>query len=130
MAEPQVSYLKFVVPTASWEMNVVFKSAGCACFACRDLSLSLSLSLSILPFHRRFFRHTTTMARKKATEDELSARAKENGHQPGARRDKGSLRDQNKHVDKVKKDQNAELDRYVVRRLCFPNLRILTRDFG
>jgi hypothetical protein len=54
------------------------------------------------------------MARRKVTGDELSARAKENGYQWGAHRDKDSLRDQNKHVDKVKKDQNAALDRYIL----------------
>jgi hypothetical protein len=59
---------------------------------------------------------TTVMARKKITGDELSARAKENGYQQGAHRDKDSLRDQNKHVDKVKMDQNAALGRYVLQR--------------
>jgi hypothetical protein len=54
------------------------------------------------------------MAKKKITGDELSARAKENGYQRGAHRDEDSLRDQNKHVDKVKRDQNAALDRYVL----------------
>jgi hypothetical protein len=78
------------------------------------LLVAVALSLSTLPFHRRFLRPTTAMARKKVTGDELSARAKENGYQWGAHRDKDSLRDQNKHVDKVKKDQNAALDRYVL----------------
>jgi hypothetical protein len=54
------------------------------------------------------------MAKKKITGDELSARAKANGYQRGVHRDKDSLRDQNKHVDKVKMDQNAALDRYVL----------------
>jgi hypothetical protein len=54
------------------------------------------------------------MAKKKVTGDEPSARAKENGYQRGAHRDEDSLRDQNKHVDKVKRDQNAALDRYVL----------------
>jgi hypothetical protein len=45
------------------------------------------------------------MTRKKITADELLARAKANGYQRGAHRDKGSLRDQNKHVDKVKPSQ-------------------------
>jgi len=86
MTEPPVSYLKFAVPTASWEMDVVFESAGYACFA---LSLSLSLSLSTFPFHRP----TTAIGRKKVTGDELSARTKENGYQRGAHRDKDSRRD-------------------------------------
>jgi hypothetical protein len=50
------------------------------------------------------------MARKKVTGDDLSARGKENGYQRGLHRDKDNLREQNKHVDKVKKDQNAALD--------------------
>ena len=109
MAEPQVSYLKFAVPTASWEMNVVFESGGCACS-----SYSLSLTQSTLSFLRRFLSPTATMARKKITGDELSARAKANGYQRGAHQDKDSFRDQNKHVDKAKRDQNAALDRYVL----------------
>jgi len=94
-------------------MNVVFESCGLRLFC-----LSRSLSLSTLPFHRRFLHRilyrTTTMARKKVTGDELSARAKENGYQRGAHRDKDSLRDQNKQVDKVKKDQNGALAHYVL----------------
>ena len=54
------------------------------------------------------------MARKKITADELSARARANGYQRGAHRDKDGLRDRNKHVDKVKRDQEAALDRYVL----------------
>ena len=54
------------------------------------------------------------MAKKKITGAELTGRAKANGYQRGAHRDKDSLRDQNKHVDKVKRDQKATLDRYVL----------------
>jgi hypothetical protein len=36
-------------------------------------------------------------------------------NQWGAHRDEYSLRDQDKHVDKGKRDQNAVLDRYVLR---------------
>jgi hypothetical protein len=53
------------------------------------------------------------MVRKKITADELSARAKANGYQRGAHRDKDSLQDKNKHVDKVKKDQDAALHRHL-----------------
>jgi hypothetical protein len=53
-------------------------------------------------------------AKMKVTGDELSARAKANGYQRGAHRDKDSLRDQNKHVDRIKMHQNAALDRYVL----------------
>jgi hypothetical protein len=54
------------------------------------------------------------MARKKITGVELIARAKANGYQRGAHRDKDGLRDRNKHGDKAKKDQDAALDRYVL----------------
>ena len=54
------------------------------------------------------------MARKKVMADDLNARAKENGNQRGVRREKDSLRDRNKHVDSVKRDQNTALDRYIL----------------
>ena len=37
----------------------------------------------------------------------MSGRAKANGYQKGAHRNKDSLGDRNKHVDKVKMDQNT-----------------------
>jgi hypothetical protein len=40
IAEPPVPYLKATVPTASWETNTVFESAGCTCFACHVRPLS------------------------------------------------------------------------------------------
>jgi hypothetical protein len=70
--------------------------------------------LNTVSLLRYFLRPTTAMTKKKVTGDELSARAKVNGHQRGAHRDKDSLRDQNKHVDRVKMHQNAALDRYVL----------------
>ena len=54
------------------------------------------------------------MARRNNIGDELGARAEANGYQRVAHQDKDSLRDQNKHVDKVKRNQNAALDRYVM----------------
>jgi hypothetical protein len=54
------------------------------------------------------------MAKKKIIRAELTARAKTNGYQRGVHRDKDSLRDRNKHVDKIKQDQDAALDRYVL----------------
>ena len=77
--------------------NIVFESAGYACFTYRHRALSLNN----LPFHRRFLRPTTAMVRKKVTGDELNARAKEDGYRRGVYRDGDSLRDQNKHVDKI-----------------------------
>ena len=71
-------------------------------------------SLTTLSLLRHFLRTTTAMAKKKITGAELAARAKANGYQRGAHRDKDSLRDRNKHVDKVKRDQDAALDRYVL----------------
>jgi hypothetical protein len=61
-----------------------------------------------------FLRTTTGMARKKITGDELSARAKANGYQRGTHQHKNSLRNRNKHMDKVKKDQVTALDRYIL----------------
>jgi hypothetical protein len=62
----------------------------------------------------RYFPPTTAMVKKKVTGDELSARAKVNGYHRGAHRDRDSLRDENKHVARVKMHQNAMLDRYVL----------------
>jgi hypothetical protein len=78
-AEPPVFYLKFAIPTASWEMDVVFESAGYACFACCDRSL-----FEHLPFPPLYHPPTTATGRKKVTGDDLSARTKENGYRRGA----------------------------------------------
>jgi hypothetical protein len=59
---------------------------------------------------RYFPRPTTAMAKKEITGDELSARAKENSYQRVAHRDKDSLRDQNKHMDRVKRDQSNHFE--------------------
>src|SRR5277367_3615022 len=50
------------------------------------------------------------MAKKKATADELDARATANGYQRRAHREEDSRRDGNKHGDKTRKDQDATLD--------------------
>jgi hypothetical protein len=65
-------------------------------------------------FNHYFLRTTTAIAKKKITEAELAARVKANNYQRGAHRDKDSLRDRNKHVNKVKRDQDAALDRYIL----------------
>src|SRR5438105_3297529 len=106
--ESPVSYLGSTVPAAACEMAIVFRSAGCACFA-----LSCPIYLSTVSLLRYFLRPTAAMT-KKVTGDELSARAKANGYQRGAHRDKNSLRDQTKHVDRVKMHQNTALDRCVL----------------
>jgi|ERR1700722_18189382 hypothetical protein len=98
MVEPPVSYLESAVPTAACEMAIVFRSTGCAFFACRDLSLRIpspSSATSSAP--------SAPWREKKITAGELSARAKANGYQRGVYRDKDSLRDR-KHVDKAEKD--------------------------
>ena len=74
---------------------------------------SYAISSTTLCLLRYFLRTATVMGRKQ-TGDELNARAKANGYQRGTYRDKDSLRDQNKHVDKVKMDQNAASDRYIL----------------
>jgi hypothetical protein len=80
----------------------------------RLFCLSYPLSPSTLSYRHYFHRTSTAMARKKIIAEELSARARANGYQRGAHRDKDGLRDRNKHVDKVKKDQDTALDRYVL----------------
>jgi hypothetical protein len=54
------------------------------------------------------------MARKKATADELDARAEANGYQRGAHREKDSRRDGNKHKDTTTKNQDTTLGHYVM----------------
>jgi hypothetical protein len=54
------------------------------------------------------------MTRKKITGDELNARVKANGYQREAHREEDGRRNGNKHIDKVKKDQDTTLDRYVL----------------
>jgi len=55
------------------------------------------------------------MARKKATPDELEARAEANGYQRGRRTGKKTaVETGNKHEDKTKKNQDATLGHYVM----------------
>jgi hypothetical protein len=54
------------------------------------------------------------MARKKVTRNELNALAKANGYQRDTHQEEDSRRDRNKHIDKVKQDKDAALDRYVL----------------
>jgi hypothetical protein len=54
------------------------------------------------------------MTRNKISGDELIARAKANGFQKGAHRGPDGARHRKKHVGKVKRDQDAALDRYVL----------------
>ena len=54
------------------------------------------------------------MAKRKVTAEELEARAESNGYKRGAHREKDSARDDGKHNDKTKTNQNVVLDRYVL----------------
>jgi hypothetical protein len=47
-------------------------------------------------------------------DQELVARAKAEGYQRGAHKEKDKVRNRHKHVDKIKKDHDAALDRYVL----------------
>ncbi|KAH0543790.1 hypothetical protein FGG08_001972 [Glutinoglossum americanum] len=53
------------------------------------------------------------MARKEATAEELLARAEANGYERGAHREKDSVRDANRHIEKTKKNQDGFLCLYV-----------------
>jgi len=54
------------------------------------------------------------MPRKKATAEELLARAESNGYKRGAHCEKDCKRNEKKHVDKTKNHQNLVLNRYVL----------------
>jgi hypothetical protein len=54
------------------------------------------------------------MAKRKATAEELEARAESNGYKRGAHREKNGTRDNIKHNKEIKKNQNSALDRYVL----------------
>ena len=54
------------------------------------------------------------MAKRKATAEELEARAESNSYRRGAHREKDSTRDNGKHNKKIKRNQNSVLDRYVL----------------
>jgi hypothetical protein len=69
--------------------------------------MSRPTSSTTLSFLRHFLHTATAMARKKIIADELSTRAKSEWLPEG-------LHIQNKHVDKVKKDRDAALHRYVL----------------
>jgi hypothetical protein len=54
------------------------------------------------------------MAKRKATAEELLARAESNGYKRGAHREEDSTRGNRKHNDKTKGYQNSVLDRYML----------------
>jgi hypothetical protein len=53
------------------------------------------------------------MAKRKATAEELLARAESKGYKRGAHQEEDSTRDNRKHNDKTKMNQDVVLDRYV-----------------
>ena len=110
MVEPLVSHLESTVPSRCLRDGYcVWVCPLCLfCFVVSHL-FEYGLLPALLPPP-----HYPMAKRKKVAGDELSARAKANGYQRGVHRDKDSLRDQNKHVDRVKMHQNAALDRYIL----------------
>jgi hypothetical protein len=52
--------------------------------------------------------------RKRATADELLARAEANGYKEGEHREEDAVRDRHKHMEKTIRDQDTALDRYVL----------------
>ena len=77
----------------------------------------LSRFFSLLPLRTAAF---STMAKRKVTTkrkvtaEESEARAESNGYRRGAHREKDSARNDGKHNDKTKTNQNVVLDRYVL----------------
>ena len=57
---------------------------------------------------------STIMAKRKATAEELEARAESNGYRREAHREEDSARDNGKHNKKTIRNQNSVLDRYVL----------------
>ena len=112
MVEPPVSYLRVHGPYRC--LRDGYRIEVCRLHVFYVFYLPCSTSSTTLSLLRHFLRTTTAIAKKKITGAELTARAKANGYQRGAHRDKDSLRDRNKHVDKVKRDQDAAFDRYVM----------------
>jgi hypothetical protein len=54
------------------------------------------------------------MGRKRATADELLARAEANGYKEGGHREEDAVCDHDKHGKKTKRDQDTALERYVL----------------
>jgi hypothetical protein len=111
MVEPPVSYLEpHGPPPLPARQGVSIGTTGCACLGfvvhyLFDHRLpSCTISAGLPP----------PWQEKKATPDELEARAEANGYRRGAHREENSRRDCNKHEDKTKKDQDATLGHYVM----------------
>jgi hypothetical protein len=75
-------------------------------------SLLLPPPSSLLPPPTAAF--STTMAKRKATAEELEAQAESNGYKRRTHREKDSTRDNGKHNKKTKRNQTSVVDRYVL----------------
>ena len=91
----------FRSPVSTWQIAILLESAVGAYFAGHASPLRLtspSWASSSTPRHpprfpsRRALQNTSSMARKKITEDELSARAEANGYRRGAHQGNDDLR--------------------------------------
>jgi hypothetical protein len=91
----------------------------------------LSRSFSLLPLPTAAF--STIMAKRKATAEELEARAESNGYRRGAYREEDSTRDNGKHNKKITRTLrstwfsngvNIEAMHEVPSLFCFPSLRV------
>jgi hypothetical protein len=85
--------LRFHSPTATFKITIVFR----VCFFYFLCPISL-ISLSLLC---HFLRTTTAIARKKITRGKLSDRTQTYNYNSGPNRDKDSLRDRNKYINKA-----------------------------
>jgi hypothetical protein len=56
----------------------------------------------------------TALGESKVTAEELLARVESNRYKKGAHREKDSARDEKRYIDKIKKVQNATLDRCIL----------------
>jgi hypothetical protein len=105
-----MSYLESTALAAVCEIAVSIKTAGCACFACRALSLR--------PPSTSYTRLPPLWQEKKAPVNELDAHTTANGYQRGAHWEEDSRRDGNKQEDKTRKDQERSRSRCDVGSLC------------
>src|SRR5271154_871960 len=91
MVEPPVSYLESTVPAAACEIAVSIRTASCVVLLVERYLFVHRLPPTLSPpdYHR--------YSKKKATTDELDARATTNNYQREAHREEDSRRDGNKH---------------------------------
>lgn len=105
--EPPVFSLESAVTVAGSKMAILFKPTSCAHFACCILPLRLYFLSCAIPLAsppssqaRKLLQTSQELALKQIATREILK--------------KNSLRERNKHIHKVKRDQNSALDRYVL----------------